>query len=390
MLTYKGLGSDADKDAVHEATKGLNKGLFPGAFCFIAPDIAGDDQYCYLKHTDGAGSKANIAYMATKEGFSSDVWKGIAHDSLVMNIDDMAAVGATERFQLTNCIDRNPLVISDEAISKIIDGYRESINKLSSYVKIDMCGGETADTGNNVRTVVVNSDASARMKKEDVIDASKTCEGDILVGVSSYGQAKYENKYNSGVSSNGFTLLAHAMLNSSYKEKYPETYDEKISDSAYSGKFNLQTKIPGIDMMLGEAMLSPTRSYLPLIKKLLKNDKNGIKGIFNCTGGGLTKPIRFGEDVKYVMDNMIDPGPFFRFVYENSEIEPRELYKIFNMGCRLIISCTKEAVQNILRDASSFNIEAKVIGRVEKSSEEGVNQVEIIDPISKKNLQYKK
>ena len=390
MLTYKKLGSDADKDAVHEATKGLNKGLFPGAFCFIAPDIADDDNYCYLKHTDGAGSKANVAYMATKEGFSGDVWKGIAHDSLVMNIDDMAAVGAVEKFQLTNCIDRNPLIISDEAISKIIDGYREAIDTLSEYVQIDMCGGETADTGNNVRTIVVNSDASARMKKEDVIDASKTSDGDVLLGFSSYGRAKYEKEYNSGVSSNGFTLLAHAMLDSSYKDKYPETYDENISESAYSGKFNLKTKIPGTDMTLGEAMLSPTRSYLPLIKELLKNKKNEIKGVFNCTGGGLTKPIRFGKDIKYVMDDMIDPGPFFRFVHENSNIEPRELYKTFNMGCRLIISCTREAVNDIIQIASDFDIEAKVIGRVERSSKNGINQVEITDPISKTVLKYEK
>lgn len=356
MLTYKELGSDADKDAVHEATKKLDKGIFPGAFCFISPDIADDDKYCYLKHTDGAGSKANIAYMATKEGFPTDVWKGIAHDSLVMNIDDMAAVGATERFQLTNSIDRNPMVISDEAISKIIDGYKEAIEKLAGYVKIDMCGGETADTGNNVRTIVVNSDASARMKIEDIVDASQTADGDILVGFASYGKTKYENEYNSGVSSNGFTLLAHAMLDSSYKEKYPETYDKNISDSAYSGKFNLKTQIPGTDMTLGAAMLSPTRSYLPLIKELLENDKNGIKGIFNCTGGGLTKPIRFGKDVKYIMDDMIDPGAFFRFVYENSDIEPHELYKTFNMGCRLIISCVKEAVEDILKIAASFDI----------------------------------
>ena len=390
MLTYKKLGSDADKDAVHEATKGLDKGLFPGAFCFIAPDIAGDDQYCYLKHTDGAGSKVNVAYMATREGFSNDVWKGIAHDSLVMNIDDMAAVGATESFQLTNCIDRNPLIISDEAISKIIDGYSESIEELSDYTKIDMCGGETAYTGNNVRTVVVNSDASSRMKRKDVVDASQTSKGNVLIGFSSYGKAKYEKEYNSGVSSNGFTLLTHAILNPSYKKRYPETYDENISDSAYSGKFDLETRIPGTDMTLGTAMLSPTRSYLPLIKKLLKNNIDGIKGIFNCTGGGLTKPIRFGKDVKYVMDDMIDPGPFFRFVYENSKIEPHELYRTFNMGTRLIISCTEEVVESILKDAISFNIEAKRIGRVEQSSEEGVNEVEIIDPISKRVLKYEK
>ncbi|MFH1284603.1 MAG: AIR synthase related protein [Candidatus Peregrinibacteria bacterium] len=390
MLTYKKLGSDADKDAVHEATKGLDKGLFPGAFCFIAPDIADNDSYCCLKHTDGAGSKANVAYMATKEGFSSDVWKGIAHDSLVMNIDDMAAVGATENFQLTNCIDRNPFIISDEAVSKIIEGYRESIDNLSGYTKIDMCGGETADTGNNVRTVVVNSDAYARMKREDVIDASRTSVGDVLVGFSSYGQSKYEDKYNSGVSSNGFTLLTHAMLDSSYKARYPETYDENISESAYSGEFNLKTKIPGTDMTLGEAMLSPTRSYLPLIKALLANNNNGIKGIFNCTGGGLTKPIRFGKDVKYVMDGMIDPGPFFRFVYENSDIEPHELYKTFNMGCRLIISCTIEAVNGILKSAADFEIEAKVIGRVEQSLKEGINEIEITDPLSDEVLKYEK
>jgi len=390
MLTYDKLGSDADIDAVHAATKNLNKGLFPGAFCFVAPDIAGDENYCYLKHTDGAGSKANIAYIATKEGFSSDVWKGIAHDSLVMNIDDMAAVGATETFQLTNCIDRNPLVISDEAITKIIEGYKESISKLAEYTKIDMCGGETADTGNNVRTIVVNSDASARIKRKDIIDASRTSAGDVLIGFSSYGKAKYEDEYNSGVSSNGFTLLVHAMLNSLYKEKYPETFDDKIADSAYSGRFDLQTNIPGTGLSLGTALLSPTRSYLPLIKGLLGEHRKDIKGIFHCTGGGLTKPIRFGKDVKYVMDDMLDPGPFFRFVYENADISPSEMYKTFNMGCRLIISCKREAVENILRKAKEFEIDAQLIGHVESSTEPGVNQIEITDPISRKVLQYKK
>ncbi|MCD6109733.1 phosphoribosylformylglycinamidine cyclo-ligase [bacterium] len=390
MLTYKQLGSDADKDAVHKAITGLSKGLFPGAFCFISSDIAGDDSYCYIKHTDGSGSKANVAYIATKEGFSPDIWKGIAQDSLVMNIDDMVAVGATDNFKLTNSIDRNPLIISDEVISKIINGYEESITKLSNYAKIDMCGGETADTGNNVRTIVVNSDVSARMKKEDVIDASKTDNGDILIGFASYGKAKYEDKYNSGISSNGFTLLIHAMLNSSYKDKYPETYDKNISDNAYSGKFDLRTQIPNTSLTLGEAMLSPTRSYLPLIKELLKAKRYKIKGIFNCTGGGLTKPIRFGKNVKYVMDNMINSGPFFKFVYENSNIEPYELYKTFNMGCRLIISCTKEDVDGIIETANNFDIEAKVIGRVEQSSKEGVNEIEITDPLSKKVLRYKK
>jgi len=390
MLTYKDLGSDADKDAVHEATKTLDKGLFPGAFCFIAPDIAGDKNYCYLKHTDGAGSKANIAYMATKEGFNTDIWKGISQDSLVMNIDDMAAVGAVTNFQLTNCIDRNPLVISDEAISKIIEGYAEIVEKLSAYTRVNMCGGETADTGNNVRTIVVNSDASSRMRKEDVIDASSTSAGDVLIGFSSYGQANYEDVYNSGVSSNGFTLLTHAMLNAEYKDKYPETFDEKIAADAYSGKFNLNTKIPETEMTLGEAMLSPTRCYLPLIRKFLEAERACVKGVFNCTGGGLTKPIRFGEGVKYVMDSMIDPGPFFRFVYKNAEIEPYELYKTFNMGCRLIVSCSREAVDSIIEISRGFGIHADVIGRVEKSSDVSVNEVEITDPISGKILKYEK
>ncbi|MBU1446156.1 phosphoribosylformylglycinamidine cyclo-ligase [Patescibacteria group bacterium] len=390
MLTYKGLGSDADKDAVHAATKSLNKGLFPGAFCFVAPDIAGDPNYCYLKHTDGAGSKANIAYIAEKEGADSSIWNGIAHDSLVMNIDDMVSVGATEAFQLTNCIDRNPLIISDEAIAQIIIGYKESIQKLSSYVNIYMCGGETADTGNNVRTIVVNSDASARMKKIDIVDASTTSAGDVLVGVASYGQSTYEDRYNSGVSSNGFTLLAHAMLNSSYKEKYPETFDEKIADSAYSGNFDMQTPIPNTSMSLGEALLSPTRTYLPLIKEILRADRDQVKGIFNCTGGGLTKPIRFGKDVKYVIDNLLNPGAFFRFVYENVNVAPRELFKTFNMGCRLIISCSRQGAEDIIKKAHDFEIEAQIIGYVENSSKTGVNQVEITDPLSGEILKYEK
>lgn len=376
MLTYKKLGSDADKDAVHEATKDLDKGLFPGAFCYIGPDIAGDSEYCYLKHADGAGSKVNVAYMAEKEGLKGDFWEGIAQDSLVMNIDDMACVGAVESFQFTNCIDRNPLVISDEAISKIIIGYKNFIKKLSKYVSINMCGGETADTGNNVRTLVVNSDVSARMKRSDVIDASRTSAGDVLVGFASY------NKNNSGVSSNGFTLLVHSLLNSSYKEKYPETFDEKISDSAYCGKFDLKT--------IGEALLSPTMTYLPLIKGILENCRDGVKGIFHCTGGGLTKPIRFGKDVKYVMDNLLDPGPFFRLVYENANVAPSELYKTFNMGCRLVISCKKEIAENLVKIGEKMGVDSKIIGHVEASTKKGVNQIEITDPISGKVLKYEK
>lgn len=390
MLTYSQLGSDADKDAIHNATKDLDKGLFPGAFCFITDDIAGDPEYCYIKHSDGAGSKANIAYIAEQEGASSSVWEGIAHDSLVMNIDDMAAAGAVESFKLTNCIDRNPLVISDETISKLISGYRDAVNRLSKYASIDMCGGETADTGNNVRTIVVNSDASTRIKRTSVVDAGKTGAGDLLVGFSSYGKAKFEETYNSGVSSNGFTLLTHALLDTSYKAKYPETYDEKIATSAYSGKFNLQTNIPGTGLSLGEAMLSRTRTYLPLIIELLKHHKDDIKGIFHCTGGGLTKPIRFGNDVKYVMDNLIDPGPFFRFVYKNTDVDPYELYKTLNMGCRLIVSCTKKVVEDILKEAKDFGIEAQLIGHVERSHELGVNQVEITDPLSGNILKYDK
>lgn len=390
MLTYKELGSDADKDAIHLATKSLDKGLFPGAFCFIAPDNADDPDSCFLKHTDGAGSKANIAYIATQEGASMDVWKGIAHDSLIMNIDDMAAVGAVGRFQLTNCIDRNPFVISDDAIAHIIQGYIESIERLSPFVQIDMCGGETADTGNNVRSIVVNADASTRMKRADVIDASQTQVGDVLIGCASYGQTTYETQENSGISSNGFTLLTHALLDHSYRDKYPETFDPRIGDKAYSGKFTLQTPIPNSSLTLGQSMLSPTRSFVPLIKKILTQKNHTIHGIFNCTGGGLSKPIRFGTDVRYTMDNMLDPGPFFRFVYAETTVSPKELYKTFNMGCRLIIACGEEDVGSIVQEAKQLGIYAQKIGSVEKSATPGMNEVIVTDPIGKSKLSYEK
>ncbi len=391
MLTYEGLGSDADKDAVHIATRSLDKGVFPGAFCFVSPDIAGDDEYCYLKHSDGAGSKVNVAYMAVKEGICPvDVWKWIAQDSLVMNIDDMAAVGAVDGFKLTNCIDRNPLVIGDEVVAKIIEGYVDVISRFSKWSKIEMCGGETADTGNNVRTLVVNSDVSVRMKRRDVIDASNTGPGDVLIGFASYGRSSYEHFYNSGISSNGFTLLTHAMLNGVYKRKYPETFDPNIFESAYSGKFTLDSLVPGLNVTLAEAMLSPTRSYLPLVKKLLEDGGRGIKGIFNCTGGGLTKPIRFGRDVKYVFDDMLGPGHFFTHIIESANISGRELYRTFNMGCRLVVSCSPEVVDSVIRVASGFDIEAKVVGRVENSSRPGFNQVEVLDPVSRDVFYYEK
>ena len=369
--SYLSRGVSPTKDDVKAAVKNQSKGVFPGAFCKLIEDIAGDPEYCTALHADGAGTKSSVAYLMYKETGNYDWFKGLAQDSLVMNTDDLACVGALNNLSLSNTIGRNAHLVDGKAIAKVIEGYDEMIAKLADLgIDIKMCGGETADVGDLVRTLIVDSTIVAREKRDNIINAANIKSGDIIVGLASFGQATYESSYNSGMSSNGLTAARHMLLSKYYFENYKESFSDTIGeDKAYCGKYRLTDKLPGSEQTVGEAILSPTRTFMPVIKAVLEKYRSGIDGIIHCTGGGQAKCRDFGNNVRYVKDNLFELPPLFKAIYESGEIPMKEMFQVFNCGHRIEFYCdSEETAAGIMEIATSFNIESRIVGHVEQSN----------------------
>jgi len=370
MITdrYNQRGVSADKEDVHKAIKNVNKGLFPSAFCKIVPDyLSGDENYCLIMHADGAGTKSSLAYMYWKETGDLSVWKGIAQDALVMNIDDLLCVGATENIILSSTIGRNKNLISADVISEIINGTEELIAEYKKFgVNIILTGGETADVGDLVRTIIVDSTVVARMKRDDVINNKNIKAGNVIVGLSSSGQATYENCYNGGMGSNGLTSARHDLFSKVLSEKYPESYDPSIPiDLVYSGTKKLTDAVDNSTSDVGKLVLSPTRTYAPIINKILDKYRGKINGMVHCSGGAQTKVLHFADNVHVIKDNMFDIPPLFKLIHKESGTDWKEMYKVFNMGHRMELYVPQEITEDIISISESFNVDAKIIGRVE-------------------------
>ena len=366
---YQLRGVSAEKEDIHNAIKNLDKGLYPNAFCKIIPDILGNDnEFCNIMHADGAGTKSSLAYLYWKETGDLSVWSGIAQDAIVMNTDDLLCVGATDKMLLSSTIGRNKNLIPGEVISAIINGTEEFLAKLRSLgVGIYLTGGETADVGDLVRTVIVDSTVTARMRRDEVIE-NNIQPGDVIVGFASSGQATYETSYNGGMGSNGLTSARHDVLGHYLAEKYAESYDHSIpEDLIYSGPHTLTepTEIEGVDV--GKLILSPTRTYLPMMVPILDNFRKQINGIIHCSGGAQTKVLHFTDKLHIVKDNMFALPPLFRMIQESSGTDWKEMYKVFNMGHRLEIYTNEKAAQEMIQIAKEFNIEAQIVGHVEES-----------------------
>ena len=371
---YTQRGVSASKEDVHNAIKNLDKGLFPKAFCKIVPDfLTGSNDHCIVMHADGAGTKSSLAYMYWKETGDLSVWKGIAQDALIMNIDDLICVGATENIMLSSTIGRNKNKISGDVISAIINGTQELVDELKKFdVKIHMTGGETADVGDLVRTIIVDSTVLARIKKEEVIDNSKISGGNVIVGLASFGKSSYETNYNSGMGSNGLTSARHDIFSKVLAEKYPESYDNDIADElVYSGTKKLTEKLTEMNIDAGKFVLSPTRTYAPVIKKIISSIGNkNINGIIHCSGGAQTKILHFINDNLHVIkDNMFDVPFLFRMIQKESNTDWAEMYKVFNCGHRMELYVDPDFADEIINISNSFNIDAKIIGKVVNSDE---------------------
>ncbi|NNF82387.1 MAG: phosphoribosylformylglycinamidine cyclo-ligase [Flavobacteriaceae bacterium] len=368
---YALRGVSASKEDVHQAIKTIDKGLFPKAFCKIVPDyLTGDKDHCLIMHADGAGTKSSLAYMYWKETGDISVWKGIAQDALIMNIDDLLCVGVTTNIFLSSTIGRNKSLIPGEVISAIINGTEELISELAEYgVEIYSTGGETADVGDLVRTIIVDSTVTARMRRNEVIDNAKIRPGQVIVGLASYGQATYEKEYNGGMGSNGLTSARHDVFHKSLSEKYPESFDSSIPEELiYSGGMKLTDEVPGSPLDAGKLVLSPTRTYAPVIQSVLRScDRTKIHGMIHCSGGAQTKILHFIDRYHVIKDNMFDIPPLFRLIQEQSETPWEEMYQVFNCGHRMELYVDPDIAQDIIEISQSFNVEAKIIGRVEDS-----------------------
>lgn len=369
---YDTRGVSADKTDVHNAIKNVDKGLFPKAFCKIVPDdLANDDDYCIVMHADGAGTKSSLAYAYWKETGDLSVWKGIAQDALIMNVDDLLCVGATDNILLSSTIGRNKGLVPGEVISAIINGTEELLETLRSQgVNIKSTGGETADVGDLVRTIIVDSTVVCRMKKSDVIDNANIKPGNVIVGIASHGKASYEDDYNGGMGSNGLTSARHDVFNKSVAEKYPETFDAAIpEDLIYSGEVFLTDEVEGVPVDAGKLVLSPMRTYAPIIKKVLDGYRDKINGMVHCSGGAQTKILHFVDNLHIVKDNMFPIPPLFKLIHEQSGTDWKEMYKVFNMGHRMEIYTDEETAKEIIAISNSFDVEAQIVGRVEASEE---------------------
>ena len=365
---YMRRGVSASKEDVHAAIKNVNKGIFPKAFCKIIPDIlGGDPDYCNIMHADGAGTKSSLAYLYWRETGDLSVWKGIAQDALVMNIDDLLCVGATEGILVSSTIGRNKMLIPGEVIAAIINGTEELLADLRAQgIGIYSTGGETADVGDLVRTIIVDSTVTCRMKRADVINNANIAAGDVIVGLASSGQATYEDGYNGGMGSNGLTSARHDVFAHYLAEKYPESFDAAVPDDlVYSGSKHLTDTVEGSPIDAGKLVLSPTRTYAPVVKKILDEMRPEIHGMVHCSGGALTKVMHFVEGKHIIKDNLLPIPPLFRLIAEQSGTDPAEMYKVFNMGMRLEIYVAPQHAERIISIAKSFGIDAQVIGRVE-------------------------
>ena len=370
---YMQRGVSADKTDVHNAIKNVDKGLFPKAFCKIVPDyLSNDPDYCLVMHADGAGTKSSLAYVYWKETGDISVWKGIAQDALVMNLDDLLCVGVTDNILLSSTIGRNKNLITGDVVKAIIQGTEELIKEMSSYgVNIKSTGGETADVGDLVRTIIVDSTVVARIKRTKIINNANISNGDVIVGLSSFGKANYENNYNGGMGSNGLTSARHDVFNKNLAEKYPESFDPKVpNELIYSGSLNIDEKIIGLELDAGKLVLSPTRTYAPVIKKILDQfDSKTIHGMIHCSGGAQTKILHFIDNLHIVKDNLFETPPLFQIIKRESDTSWEEMYKVFNMGHRMELYVSPESAEKIIEISKSFGVDAKIIGRVESSEE---------------------
>lgn len=365
---YDMRGVSASKEDVHNAIKKIDKGIFPKAFCKIIPDIlGGDPDYCNIMHADGAGTKSSLAYLYWKETGDLSVWKGVAQDAVVMNIDDLLCVGATDNILLSSTIGRNKNLIPGEVISAIINGTQEFLDELNRLgVNIISTGGETADVGDLVRTVIVDSTVTCRMPRGQVIDNANIKGGDVIVGLASFGKATYEDKYNGGMGSNGLTSARHDVFAKYLATAYPESYDHAVPEQlVYAGSKRLTDSIEGVDVDAGQLVLSPTRTYAPIIKRILDTMRSEIHGMVHCTGGAQTKVMHFVENKHVIKDNLFPIPPLFKLIKEESATDWKEMYKVFNMGHRMEIYTAEENAQQIIHIAREFGVEARIIGHVE-------------------------
>ncbi|MDR1090802.1 MAG: phosphoribosylformylglycinamidine cyclo-ligase [Prevotella sp.] len=372
---YHQRGVSASKEDVHNAIKNIDKGIFPKAFCKIIPDILGSNpEYCNIMHADGAGTKSSLAYIYWKETGDISVWKGIAQDALIMNIDDLLCVGATGNILLSSTIGRNKMLIPGEVISAIIEGTNQLCDELSRLgVNIYPTGGETADVGDLVRTIIVDSTVTCRMKRSELISNDNIQDGDVIVGLSSSGQATYEKEYNGGMGSNGLTSARHDVFADYLAKKYPESYDASIpSDLTYSGKMKLTDQIEGLNIDAGKLVLSPTRTYAPVIKQILEKHRGHIHGMVHCSGGAQTKVLHFVDKVKIAKNNLFPVPPLFKLIQEQSGTDWKEMYKVFNMGHRMEIYLPQPYAQEVIDISKSFGIDAQIVGFVEKSDRTGL------------------
>ncbi len=383
-MTYANLGVSSQKEDVHAAIKAVDKGLFPSAFCKVIPDVMSrDESRCLIFHADGAGTKSILAYLWWKEHGDVNAFKGISQDALVMNVDDIACTGIVSNFSVSNTIGRNKFLVPGDAIAAIINGYQEFVETMGKLgVDMYLCGGETADVGDLVRTVIVDSTVMVRGARDAIIETSRIAPGDVIVGIASTGKASYESEENSGISSNGITMARHAVLHREYMAKYPEIADPAVDKNlAYAGPFHLDDVVPGTSTRVGKALLSPTRTYIPVLKDVLgkfatpKEMKESIHGIIHATGGGMTKCGKFGAGVRYIKDALFPVPPVFAMIQQVGKVGWEEMYKVFNMGHRLEIICVPPFAEEIVSTARRFGIEAKVIGHVEKNAPGTANAV---------------
>ena len=368
---YAQRGVSASKEDVHNAIKNVDKGLFPQAFCKIVPDfLTGDTDFCLVMHADGAGTKSSLAYMYWKETGDLSVWKGIAQDALIMNIDDLLCVGATNNIMLSSTIGRNKNKIPGDVISAIINGSEELLKDLKKFgVTIHSTGGETADVGDLVRTIIVDSTVTARMKRSDVIDNANIKSGDVIVGLASFGQASYETEYNGGMGSNGLTSARHDVFDKYLAHKYPESFDQAVpKELVYSGSKQLTDTVVNSELDAGKLVLSPTRTYAPIIKTILSKYTNKeIHGMVHCSGGAQTKILHFVKDLHIIKDNLFEVPPLFKLIQEESKTDWKEMYQVFNMGHRMELYVPQEIADDLISISKSFNVDAKIVGKVETS-----------------------
>ncbi|MFX1428340.1 MAG: AIR synthase-related protein [Promethearchaeota archaeon] len=376
---YSRLGVSSKKEDVHKAIEKLDKGLFPGSFCKIVKDVNNRKDYCSVFHADGAGTKSSLAYMYYKEIGDIDIFRGVVRDAMIMNIDDILCVGATGSMFLSNNLGRNSKLITGEIIATIIDEYYKYSERLTELgLNVIMCGGETADVGDVVKTVLLDASVFTSMKRKDIINTDNIQIDDVIVGLASFGKALYEEEYNSGIGSNGLTLARHGVLSHDYFKKYPECYDHNIEENLlFFGKYQLTDQLKGHNLTIGKALLSPTRTYAPILVEVLDKYRSDIHGIIHNTGGGQTKNLNYGKGIKYVKNNLFTLPKIFELIQNSSEIQWKEMFSVFNMGHRMELFCKEVYAKEIIEIAKKYNVQSKIIGYCEKSSEKNKNFITI-------------